>query len=72
MKNSLRGSEVNNDPLKAKVVVPAAFLPSAQVVVKKQDSSFQNWEVSRTPKIYSAVVEYKARKFSKQIYIPGK
>ena len=72
MKNSLRGSEVNNDPLKAKVVAPAAFLPSAPGGSKKADSSFQHREVSRTPKIYLAVVEYKARKFSKQIYIPGK
>ena len=42
IKKSLCGSEGNNDLLKAKVVVPASFLPSAQVVVKKQDSSFQN------------------------------
>ena len=42
IKNLLRGSEVFIDPLTAKVVVPANFLPSFQVVVKKQDSSLQN------------------------------
>ena len=37
---------------KAKVVhcSSADFLPSTQVVVKKQDSSFQNWEVSSISK----------------------
>ena len=42
----------------AKVVVPDDFQPSAQVVVNKQDSSFQNWKVSIIHKIYSAVGEY--------------
>ena len=42
IKNSLRGSAVNNDTLKDKIVVLADFLPSVQVVVKMQDSSFQN------------------------------
>ena len=61
IKNSLHGSDNNTDPVSAcklKVVVPADFLASAQacqVVVKKQDSSFQNWEVSRIPKIYSSL-----------------
>ena len=48
---------------KAKVVDPADFVPSAKVIVKKQDSSFQNWEVSRILKnllrsswIYSKIV----------------
>ena len=43
-------------------------LPSAQVVevVKKQGSSFQSWEISRIPKIYSSVVEYKARQVLKR------
>ena len=40
MKNSLRGSEVNNDPLKAKVVVPAAFLPAAPGGSKKAGQFF--------------------------------
>ena len=46
------------DPLE--LVVLADLLPSAQVEVNKQNSSFQNWEVSGIPKIYSAIVEYKA------------
>ena len=37
---------LNNDPLKAKVVFPANFLPSAQVVVKKQESSFSDLKKS--------------------------
>ena len=37
--DQLRGSAVINDP-KAKVVVPADLLPSAQVVGKKQDRFF--------------------------------
>ena len=56
IKNSLHGSVVNNDPLQAKLAVKADFLPSSQVVVKKQDSTFQDWEVSQIPKIYSTVV----------------
>ena len=46
IKNLLCGSEVNNEKsprsIIAKVVIPADFLPSAKVVVKKQDSSFKN------------------------------
>ena len=58
---SLRGSEVNTDPLQAKVVVPADFLPSARVVVTKQDSSFQNGEVpSKSENSTLLVVEVKA------------
>ena len=44
------------------------FLPFAQVVVKKQDRSFQNLEVSGNPKIYFAVVEYIIQ-FSNKIYL---
>ena len=37
---------------------PADFLPSTKVVVEKQDSAFQNWEVFGVlQKIYCAVVE---------------
>ena len=46
--------------LKAKLVVPVDFLPSALAVVKKQDGFFQDWEVSRIPKLYSVLV---ARKY---------
>ena len=42
IKNSFHGSKVHINPIKARVVVPADFLPSAQIVVKKQDSSFQS------------------------------
>ena len=44
-----------------KVVVPVNFLPSAQVVAKKQDSSFQNWEVSQ-----------EIRKTTEEQTVPGK
>ena len=49
IKNLLRCSEVHNDLLKAKVVVPTDCQPSAQEVAKKQDSSFQNWDVFQIP-----------------------
>ena len=55
---------------KAKVVVPATFLPSSHVVVyNKQNSSFQNWEVSWIPQKYKArqvLKKEKQHKFSKK------
>ena len=49
IKNSLHGSEVENDPLKAEVLLPY-FLPSAQVVFRRAGQfvselrDFQNFE----------------------------
>ena len=39
-------------------VVPADFLPSVQVVIKKQDSSFRTEKSPEFRKTYSALVEY--------------
>ena len=55
-------SGVNSNPLNAKV----GFSSFRRVVVRKQDSSFQNWEVLRIPKIYSLLVEHKVRQFSNE------
>ena len=50
-----------------KVVVPADFLPSAKVVVKKRRTVLSRTEKSlEFRKIYSAVVEYKARQVLKR------
>ena len=48
------------------VIVATNFLPFAQVVVTKQDSAFENRDVSLIPKIYFVVVEYKARQVLKR------
>ena len=58
IKNSLCGIEVYNDPLEAKVVVPADFIPSVQVVVKKQDSSFL-FRTEKSLEIRKSAVVYK-------------
>ena len=45
---------------------PTDLLSSAQVAVNKQESSFQNWAVSRTEKKHSTVVKYKVRQIPKE------
>ena len=67
IKNSLQGSEVNNDKslrsIKAKVVVPADFLPSAQVEVKKSRTVFF-FRIDES--------DYFLDKFSKEHNLPSK
>ena len=51
--NSLRGSEVNYDLLKDRVVKSRPiFYLQPKIVVTKQNSSFQNWQVSHIKTIF--------------------
>ena len=63
LKNWLRGSAVNYDPIRLNSSPSQLPVPSAWEVTKtwrstkkKGDSSFQIWQVSRTSDIYSSAV----------------